>query len=241
MRGDSSEFDIVKRLVFFMALLIGATSCSDFSYEREELELFESVLPEILESEVEFASMPLPPPPPISFESDSALDVDTSAYVRYEAQKMTWQANLADSNYQWSLGVLLIGVELRDLSSFDHHKSELERSVEEGDKYFELVQQIVSDPYYAKGECILKTEREMGRFLLKPLNPDTFTGRVKEVYPDALSYFVISRAYFDSEYTKAIFSMGSLLHGDWGSSSLYFAEKVDGKWVIDYSILLWVA
>ena len=179
---------------------------------------------------------PPPPIPPNDYENDSLRRIDSITHqeaIEYYKEQLEKQKR--KSNYI----VLAIGDSLISYSEQDlkYLKKELP-----SEKYFEALNAIEREDYVAK-KIDLNAITETGNYELRYLS--TFYP-LKDIWETERDYrfsgfLLFSRIYYDNTKQYGILYCSYLCGHLCGHGDFVFIKQIDGKWIIEKTVNVWVS
>lgn len=222
---------------FVLGLIFVLLSCqnSEIDYELRVLnDIFIELTGNMYVSKT--YPMPPPPPPPILNDNDSIIGYDTTMHNAYMAE------------YRKELNNLKIDTQNVVLAIFDslfaYYGNDLKYIKEQlpSDKYLDALNSIENSE---KNSVLidLKDLKKTGVFKLKyasefPPGRDVWEKKYDFSFSGIL---YISRIYFDKEKNYGIFNCSFSCGGLCGQGNLICIRKLNGKWIIEKTIGLWIS
>ena len=227
--------------ILFIGLLVTIFSCQ--SETRNELDKEIEVVNDIflqLHEYIHFYNMSLPippPPPPIYNENGEFIGIDTVAQLKILSKI---DEEFKARNIDTSIIVLALSDTLVNNDHFEFSESYISDTIFEN--YHSIAKSIIEcDKKPVKLE--LNEIVETGKYKLKYYS-EFPTGR--QIFLEKYNFnfsgvITLSRVYFNKNYDKAIIFCDYWCEFDCWTGNALFLEKIDGKWKIVNSKLLWIA
>lgn len=227
-----------RTLIIFIVIV--QFSCSKQKVESDEYiinEIFQDLTVELyLHNDVLTSLFPPPPIPPDGYENDSLRRIDSIIHqeaIEYYKERLDRQKKKGN-NIVLAIGDSLISYSEQDLK---YLKKELP-----SDNYFEALNAIEREKYVAK-KIDLNAITETGNYELRYLS--TFYP-LKDIWETERDYkfsgfLRFSRIYYDNTKNYGILYCSYLCGHLCGHGDFVFIKQIDGKWIIETTVNVWVS